>query len=395
MLSFNEASGMLSRDCAAAVPVNSGTRVLTDGSYWLALYDAHGRYVRSEYFEISQPAPQSVRNFSDFQEAVLYGLRHQLAQLSFAVSGDASGYTPDVLTALRSSYPTLLNGLQSLTINTHTYGDNTTMSVSYIYNFPLQRVRQMSADTSARARQIIASLARAGMRDYELERAVHDYIIAHARYDRAAYDKGAIPAVDYTDYGILVNGLGVCEGYANATNRLLNMLGVPALFVSGYANGGAHAWNIVFIQNEYCHLDTTFDDPYYQTGTSMHLLSHNYFNLSDSILGRDHQWDGSRYPRCSTMRYSYYQLGFTERDSYGNNYIVIQSQSALTDILTRALAERQANLYITLGNISSAHYDVNTAFASASARCSDQAITAIVSLIAIAPRSMCGWCTSS
>lgn len=153
----------------------------------------------------------------------------------------------------------------------------------------------------SKAKSIVSKIIKPGMTDLQKEKAIHDYIVNNTRYDNENYERGTIPPESYTPYGVLIKGVAVCQGYAQATALLLNMAGVKTIVVTGSAfNGyvsGGHAWNIVQINGRYYHLDTTWDDPVTPTGKD--LLRYDYFNLSDSEMARDHSWDRDKYPVCS------------------------------------------------------------------------------------------------
>lgn len=118
--------------------------------------------------------------------------------------------------------------------------------------------------------------------DFELELALHDWICETTTYDHgAAKDPDSNPLA-FTAYGALVQGKAVCEGYSRAAQLLLNTFGIKATLVVGTDHTGSdHMWNLVQINGEWYHLDLTWDDDddtYY----------HYYFNLSDTLISRDH-----------------------------------------------------------------------------------------------------------
>lgn len=88
--------------------------------------------------------------------------------------------------------------------------------------------------------------------------------------DREAYYKC------HTAYGILLEGYGVCEGYAKTMSRLLDAVGIPNLFVVGdrkSSNGKlyGHAWNYVLMPNGYWYLlDSSYND---ESGPPSHKVS--------------------------------------------------------------------------------------------------------------------------
>ena len=61
--------------------------------------------------------------------------------------------------------------------------------------------------------------------------------------------------------GVMLNGEGVCESYAKTYQLLLNYVEAECIFVGGQANGGAHAWNMVKLDNgEWYIYDITWED---------------------------------------------------------------------------------------------------------------------------------------
>lgn len=158
------------------------------------------------------------------------------------------------------------------------------LKITLNYNYNVDTLRKMRDESEAAAKSIIAKIIKPSMGSLQKERAIHDYITNNARYA----DVDIVES--HSEYGVLVKKVGVCESYAKAMYRLLNMAGVKNLFVTGTADGGAHAWNMVQIGSRWYHVDVTFDDP---VGGRP---SHRYFNITDSQISRDHTWDRSKYP---------------------------------------------------------------------------------------------------
>ncbi len=90
----------------------------------------------------------------------------------------------------------------------------------------------------------------------------------------------------HSSIGILLKGYGVCESYALAMNKLLDIAGVPSMVVYGTGNGGGHAWNYVKMSNgNWYMLDSTWNDAGSKSN-GLYLLS-----AADS----EHVATGSRY----------------------------------------------------------------------------------------------------
>lgn len=181
------------------------------------------------------------------------------------------------------------------------------------------------------ANRIIAEIITPEMSDMEKELAIHDYIVLHTAYDYDNYLNDTIPNDSYSAYGVLFNGTAVCQGYAMATQLLLELAGIETQIVSGTANGGGHAWNKVKLDGEYYNLDVTWDDPVPDTAGE---ISYSYFNITDKELSEDHKWETAGWPAATATRYDYYEY----------NGLVLRSYEELKARIQTAAAARETTL---------------------------------------------------
>ena len=91
--------------------------------------------------------------------------------------------------------------------------------------------------------------------------------------------------LDQSAYSVFINGSSVCAGYSRAFQYIMQQLNIPCYFCTGYANGGYHAWNIVYIDGKYYNVDLSWDD---SLGDVSNTYSFAYFNLSDKAISVDH-----------------------------------------------------------------------------------------------------------
>ncbi len=108
--------------------------------------------------------------------------------------------------------------------------------------------------------------------DYEKEKYVHDALIEKIVYNASA-------EMNQSAYSAMVNGETVCAGYARAFQYLLQQLGIPCYYCTGYAEE-RHAWNIVALDDGYYHVDVTWDDE--ANG------SYDFFNKTDADYADSH-----------------------------------------------------------------------------------------------------------
>ena len=125
--------------------------------------------------------------------------------------------------------------------------------------------------------------------EYEKEKYVHDALIEKISYEMSA-------EMNQSAYSALVNGRTVCAGYARAFQYLMQQLGVPCYYCTGYA-GESHAWNIIRLDDGYYNVDATWDD----TGDG----TYDYFNKTDADYAGSHlRQEMSVYlPSCDGQAY--------------------------------------------------------------------------------------------
>ncbi|MBQ7920880.1 MAG: hypothetical protein IJ324_13180 [Lachnospiraceae bacterium] len=109
--------------------------------------------------------------------------------------------------------------------------------------------------------------------NYEKEKYVHDKLT-----ELVTYTEGA--DLSQSAYSALVNKETVCAGYARAFQYLMQQLGIPCYYCTGYS-GVNHAWNIVYLYGDYYNVDVTWDDTDPAT--------YDYFNRTDGDLTKTHQ----------------------------------------------------------------------------------------------------------
>ena len=104
-----------------------------------------------------------------------------------------------------------------------------------------------------------------------------------ALQNMCVYDENS--DMNQSAYSVLINGSSVCAGYSRAFQYIMQQLNIPCYFCTGYANGGYHAWNIVYIDGKYYNVDLSWDD---SLGDVSNTYSFAYFNLSDKAISVDH-----------------------------------------------------------------------------------------------------------
>lgn len=158
-----------------------------------------------------------------------------------------------------------------------------------------------------RCREVLGEVLTEGMSAYEIELAVHDWLVEWGSYDRTVYDNpNHSGRTGYRDpWGMLVGGYGNCLGYSSTFQLLMDLSGVECITVVGAAFGSRedHAWNMVKLDGEWYCVDVTWDDP---TGAARNGRHHRYFNVTSAYLREtDHQWDYRNVPEATAAAYAW------------------------------------------------------------------------------------------
>lgn len=191
----------------------------------------------------------------------------------------------------------------------YTLGDmlkKITFTGSYLEDREEVAIRQEQID--AYAARCLAGLP-SGADEYETVKYIYEYLIEHTEYDADVKDNQNICSV-------FLDGRSVCQGYAKATQYLLQKADIPATLVLGsIASGEGHAWNLIRIDGEWYYLDTTWGDASYQAvgGAASYpeekipRINYDYLCVTTEQLCKTHRIDNVvELPVCTSMDANYY-----------------------------------------------------------------------------------------
>ena len=244
------------------------------------------------------------------------------------------------------------------------YYTNSTISVGTVADHDW---RYISDAAQAEAERVVDELITSGMSDYEVVKTLHDYLVTHCDYDYRV-DIGNMPFISHQAEGALLKGTAVCSGYAKAYEAMLDAAGIPNETITGYA-GGYHAWNLVQVDGQWYHVDTTWDDPTTQGGD---YIRYTYFLKSDKVMASRSHRDWENVHACTSTKYDEDLLDSTDQAMADERQervdaILAACASALKGVPTWTQAELQAltdqqlsdALYFTI-DLSDAGFDSNT-----------------------------------
>ena len=246
------------------------------------------------------------------EEAVAY-LRQQMTQraesVSFQLSVEEDGYSlmnyffeealahtgnPKEGDYLRWQYAYVSYGASGYSYE----GKN---HMRYTYNIGYYTTAQQEAEMDSAVSALLSSLNPDPSDPYAALKTVYDWMCRNITYDYANLGNPDY-RLKYTAYAALMDRTSVCQGYAVLLYRLLLTMGIDARVITGYSNGGSHAWNIVKLGRKYYNLDSTWDASWSQVGLAYEHFLRCEDNFPDHI--RDSEYDtadfNAAYPMSET-----------------------------------------------------------------------------------------------
>ena len=140
--------------------------------------------------------------------------------------------------------------------------------------------------------------------DYDKIKIIHDFIINTTKYD---IDNNK-DTKSYNAYGALKNHLATCNGYTDLMAIFLSKMGYENFKIATTNETTGHVWNVVKINNEWLHLDLTWDDPVSSDGKDY--LYHKYFLINteglikadENITSKEHDFNRAIYSELKTSK---------------------------------------------------------------------------------------------
>lgn len=168
----------------------------------------------------------------------------------------------------------------------------------YTMDYEERLAMQRSIDASVE--QMLAGISISDS-DYDKAKYVFETLARYVEYDLDAPENQNIVSV-------FVYRRTVCQGYACATQYLLQQLGIESFIVTGRANGENHAWNICYLDGHYYQMDTTWGNSEYSGGElSRDYINYDYLNVTTEEILKTHTMAVQfQVPECTETEDNYF-----------------------------------------------------------------------------------------
>ncbi|MGD9475645.1 MAG: transglutaminase domain-containing protein [Eubacteriaceae bacterium] len=174
-----------------------------------------------------------------------------------------------------------------------------TVEVSYPYDETEKNSRQAEIDQAYV--QYLAGI-KPSFDDYQIVKYTYEYVIKNTSYQENTDDQNI--------YSVLGRKASVCAGYSKTVKYLLDRQGIDCSYVSGYVElQGAHAWDLVKLNNEYYYLDATWGELGVADNSEPDKnISYDYFCVNTDQLLKTHEIDQTLiyYPAFTATADNYY-----------------------------------------------------------------------------------------
>ena len=126
---------------------------------------------------------------------------------------------------------------------------------------------------------IINDITSASMNEHEKVKSIFDYVVKNYSYDYTY--------THYQLYDVLANKSTICDGYANLTYQLCTLAGIESRVVKN----DTHAWNLIKVDGNWYHVDTT-----HAAGIGRYPYTYYLLNTEEVLKFSSHEYNEAEYP---------------------------------------------------------------------------------------------------
>lgn len=241
-------------------------------------------YYKDDNFNYVDDYTESgIKNRNDLINTIYYAINSGTDYIERYIDSDYTNYINDINTLTAYNGAEFKKVISTLNNFVHPYNSSNNVKISYggDYKIGITINRAYTQDEineiNNKVDKILSENVNNNMPPKEKIRAIHDYIINHTEYDKLKYEnKNDDTYKSNTAYGVLIEGYGTCNGYADAMEIFLDKMNIINYKISNEE----HIWNLVYLDGKWYHLDLTWDDPI----SDININRDTYFLISTKTL---------------------------------------------------------------------------------------------------------------
>ena len=241
-------------------------------------------YYKDDNFNYVDDYTESgIKNRNDLINSIYYAINSGTDYIERYIDSDYTNYINDINTLTAYNGAEFKKVISTLNNFVHPYNSSNNVKISYggDYKIGITINRAYTQDEineiNNKVDKILSENVNNNMPPKEKIRVIHDYIIDHTEYDKLKYEnKNDDTYKSNTAYGVLSEGYGTCNGYADAMEIFLDKMNIINYKISNEE----HIWNLVYLDGKWYHLDLTWDDPI----SDININRDTYFLISTKTL---------------------------------------------------------------------------------------------------------------
>lgn len=241
-------------------------------------------YYKDDNFNYVDDYTESgIKNRNDLINSIYYAINSGTDYIERYIDSEYTNYINDINTLTAYNGAEFKKVISTLNNFVHPYNSSNNVKISYggDYKIGITINRAYTKDEineiNNKVDKILNENVNNNMPPKEKIRVIHDYIINHTEYDKLKYEnKNDDTYKSNTAYGVLIEGYGTCNGYADAMEIFLDKMNIINYKISNEE----HIWNLVYLDGKWYHLDLTWDDPI----SDININRDTYFLISTKTL---------------------------------------------------------------------------------------------------------------
>lgn len=240
-------------------------------------------YLEDNFEYVDNHINTGIKNKEELTNFIYYALNSGITYLERYIDINYTEYQNDINSLTKSNGEGFKNIISTLNNFVHPYNSSNNIKLTYGGNYTLGiTVNKAYTETEIIeinniVNKVIEEKINNSTPPKEKIKIIHDYIIDNTEYDKLKYEnKEDTTYKSNTAYGVLIEGFGTCNGYADAMAIFLDKMNIINYKISN----DEHIWNLVYLDGAWYHLDLTWDDPI----SDMNINRDTYFLITTDTL---------------------------------------------------------------------------------------------------------------